>query len=524
MALGEFVGKEQHHRGIRVPSDWIIESDFMDSYRKGDPLRAIARATERDLEKACLLIMAASSPSDELERSRAVRRRASATNEVLLANEEMVERLHASEIDRDEIPKVLKALGISIDIPTAAELLHIPGIPGGQTVEDIPTRRIGDKLSLLYIAGVHHKIEPDYQLALGKMSLTAVSELRGILNSRLPYRRMAEILAVIETTALAIRARTITTISHEDYESAMQAVSRRLGSITNDPDDPWPVPGRTLRARYGHGSWESLLNSVGMRLLSSDHRFTELDYLDVLDRSTEECMQFGNPMDIEFYDQWIVAAAAVGEEHPSAVELIRRYGSWEAAIEVILPQEEEVDEEPDTHEFYWGFPFGFEDESLAISEAKSQRVAEEWHRAGELISQLLAKMPWNSFLRVEYDGNEEVTTRPYAQATPSADGVWCEIVSEQYLPAAEWPIDRRYMEKSDWSAPDEEVPNWRKERVSTGEAGHVIVRGLRHGRRCKDANKLRWSTGQFPSGPGPDGGVTIERALEGEVQTLRNAS
>ena len=166
--MGEYVGKEQHHVGIRVPSDWMIESDFMDSYRKGDPLRAIARATERDLEEVCLLIMAESSPSDELERSRAVRRRASATNEVLLANEEMVERLHASEIDRDEIPKVLKALGISIDIPTAAELLHIPGIPGGQTVEDTPTRRIGDKLSLLYVAGVHHRIEPDYQLALGK--------------------------------------------------------------------------------------------------------------------------------------------------------------------------------------------------------------------------------------------------------------------------------------------------------------------------------------------------------------------
>lgn len=509
---------------IRVPQEVAPRRRLVEAYRRGDPLRVIAKATERDLEEVCLLIMAESSPSDELERSRAVRRRASATNEVLLANEEMVERLHASEIDRDEIPKILKALGISIDIPTAAELLHIPGIPGGQTVEDIPTRRTGDKLSLLYVAGVHHKIEPDYQLALGKMSLTAVSELRAILNSRLPYRRMAEILAVIETTALAIRARTITTISHEDYESAMQAASRRLGSITNDADDPWPVPGRTLHARYGHGSWEGLLNSVGMQVLASDHRFTELDYLDVLDRSTEECMQFGTPMDIEFYDQWIIAAAAVREEHPSAVELIRRYGSWEAAIEVILPQEEEVDEEPDTHEFYWGFSFGAEDESLAINEAKSQREAEEWRLAGELIGQLLAKMPWNSFLRVEYDGTEEITTRPYAQATPSADGVWCEIVSEQYLPAAEWPINRRYFANNDWVEPNDEVPNWWKARVPLTDAGHQVVLALRLGRGCRDAHRLRWSTGDFPSGPSPDGGVTIDRALEGEVQTLRNAS
>ncbi|MET3203951.1 UNVERIFIED_ORG: hypothetical protein ABIB21_000727 [Arthrobacter sp. UYEF13] len=522
--MGEFVGKEQHHVGIRVPSDWIIESDFMDSYRKGDPLRAIARATERDLEEICLLIMAESSPSDELERSRAVLRRALATNATLLANEDMVERLYGSGIDRDEIPKVLDALGIPTDIQTAAELLHIPGIPGGQTVEDIPTRRMGDKLSLLYVAGIHHQIEPDYQLALGKMSLAAVSELRGLLNSRLPYRRMAEILAVIETTALAIRAKTITTISHEDYEHAMQAASRRLGSITDDHGDPWPVPPRKLRTRYGCRSWESLLNSVGMRLLSSDHRFSELDYLDALDGSTEECMQFGNPLDIAFYDQWIIAAAAVRQENPSAVELIRRYGSWEAAIEVILPHEEEADKEPDDHTYLWGFPSGLEDESLAINQAKSQREAEEWHRAGELIGKLLAKMPWNSFLRVEYDGNEEITTRPYAQATPSADGVWCEIVSEQYLPAAEWPINRRYFANNDWAAPDDEAPNWWKTRVPLTDAGHQVVLGLRLGRGCRDAHRLRWSTGEFPAGPGPDGGVTIDRALVGEVQTLRNAS
>nr|WP_142120364.1 hypothetical protein [Arthrobacter sp. SLBN-122] len=520
MEMGEDL-LEQHED---VHSQDLASVDVREPYRRGDPLRFIAKAKGCSTEEVSLLALTQADTNDELERSRAVRRRCLATNEALLGNEEMVERLFASGIDRDEIPKVLTALGTSIDVQIAAELLHIPGIPGGQSVDELPSRRLVDKLSLLYVAGVHHQVKPDYQLALGKISLPAVSELRGLLNQRLPYRRMAEILAVIETTALAIRARTITTISHEDYESATRAVSRRLGSITNDPDDPWPVPGRTLRARYGHGSWESLLNSVGMRLLSSDHRFTELDYLDVLDRSTEECMQFGNPMDVEFYDQWIIAAAAVREEHPSAVELIRRYGSWEAAIEVILPQEEEVDEEPDTHEFYWGFPFGFEDESLAINEAKFQRETEEWHQAGELIGQLLAKMPWNSFLRVEYDGNEEITTRPYAQATPSADGVWCEIVSEQYLPAAEWPIDRRYLEKSRWSAPDEEVPNWRKERVPAGEAGHAIVRGLRHGRRCQDANKLRWSTGEFPSGPGPDGGVTIERALEGEVQSLRNAA
>ncbi|WP_374100886.1 TY-Chap domain-containing protein [Arthrobacter sp. PvP023] len=510
-----------------APTQGTATVDIRELYRRGDPLRFIAAAKECSTEEVSLLVLNQTDTDDELERSRAIRRRCLSTNEIMLANEAMIERLYGSGIDRDEIPKVLKALGISIDIQIAAELLHIPGIPGGQPVEEVPSPQIGDKLSLLYIAGIHHKIEPDYQLALGKMSLAAVSKLRGLLNSRLPYRRMAEILAIIETTALAIRARTISTLSYADYKNAMEATSRRLGSIANDAAEPWPVPADKLRTRYGSGSWESALRSVGMRLIASDHRFSGVDYLETLDHFTEECIDLGIPMNVELYDQWIIAAAAVKTECPSAVEVIRHYGSWDEAIEAVLPQEEEEeegDEEPYSHESYWGFPFGLEDESLAINEAKSQRVAEEWHKAGKLIGQLLAKMPWNSFLRVEYDGNEEITTRPYAQATPSADGVWCEIVSEQYLPAAEWPINRRFLTNNGWVAPDDEVPNWLKARVPLAAAGHEIVSGLRHGRSCTDAKNLRWSTGEFPSGPGPEGGVTIERALEGEVQTLRNAS
>jgi hypothetical protein len=507
-----------------APTQDTATVDIRELYRRGDPLRSIAKARNCTTEEVSVLVLNQTDTNDELERSRAVRRRCLATNLTLLANEGIIERLHDSGIDRDEIPKVVKALGTEIDIQTAAELLHLPGIPGGQPVEEIPIRRLGDKLSLLYVAGIHHQIEPDYQLALGKMSLAAVSELRNMLNARLPFRRMAEILATIETTALAIRARTITTISHTDYKNAMEATSRRLGSITNDTDDPWPVPADKLRTRYGSGSWENVLNSVGMQLISCDHRFSEVDYLEALDGFTEECLNCDLAMDVEVYDQWIIAASAVHAEYPSAAELIRHYGSWDKAIQAVLPQDEEGDEEPDSHEFYWGFPFGFEDESLAINDAKSQREAEEWHQAGELIGQLLAKMPWNSFLRVEYDGDEEITTRPYAQATPSADGVWCEIVSEQYLPAAEWPINRRYFANNDWEAPDDEVPNWLKTRVPLADAGHQIVRGLRHGRGCRDAHKLRWSTGDFPSGPGPDGGVTLDDAVAGAVQTLRNAS
>ncbi len=165
-------------------------------------------------------------------------------------------RLNDSGIDRPSIPTVLKALGTEIDIDIAVELLHIPGIPWDRAEPNLPPRRLVDKLSLLYIAGRHHGVEPDYQLALGKMSLTAVAELRDLLHPNLPFRRLAEILAVIETTALAIRAREIQTLTYSDYDAMAKQVTRQLGKISRDSSEPWPVPGPELRRRYGHGFWE----------------------------------------------------------------------------------------------------------------------------------------------------------------------------------------------------------------------------------------------------------------------------
>ncbi|WP_407709137.1 TY-Chap domain-containing protein [Arthrobacter nitrophenolicus] len=512
--------------GIKMPPAYVLEPEaLLEAYRRGDPLRAMAENFEGTADDICQALVKRSTTSrGELERYRSVRRRTQATMDSMWTNRELITRLDDSGIESSEIPVILDALGKSIDVQVAAELLHLPGIPSEEPGLENSPRRVGDKLSLLYVMGKHHGIAPDYPLALGKMSLEAIGELRELFHPTVPYLRTAEVLAVVEPTALAIRTGKITTLSCAAYEDAAEKARRDLGHVSGEKSNPWPVPAPQLIRRYGQGFWEDALSSLGLGLLSADHRFSEDDYFQALDDFTEECIDFEYPTDINVYDRWVFAEMSIRQDRPSALELIAHYGSWDEAIEAVLPQEQECDEEPDTHHFYWGFPFGFEDESLAINEAESRREAEEWHQAGELIGQLLAKMPWNSFLRVEYDGDEEVTTRPYAQATPSADGVWCEIVSEQYLSAAEWPIDTRYFEKNGWSAPNEAAPNWFKERVSLGEAGHAVVRGLRHGRRCQDAKRLRWSTGEFPSGPGPDGGVTIDRALEGEVQTLRNAS
>src|SRR5919205_1621280 len=185
--------------GIIPPPGWFADPEALrKAYRNGDPIRTVAAAFGGSINDISYTITDQTDAGDDLERARSIQRRSLATTGVLATHEDMVERLFAADIFREDIPKVLSALGIGVDNDIAVELLHIPGVPGGQLEEPLPPRRLGDKLSLLYITGKYHGIEPDYELALGKISLSAVTKLRELLHPALPYRRLAEILAVIE--------------------------------------------------------------------------------------------------------------------------------------------------------------------------------------------------------------------------------------------------------------------------------------------------------------------------------------
>ncbi|KRE71684.1 hypothetical protein ASG77_11750 [Arthrobacter sp. Soil762] len=41
-------------------------------------------------------------------------------------------------------------------------------------------------------------------------------------------------------------------------------------------------------------------------------------------------------------------------------------------------------------------------------------------------------------------------------------------------------------------------------------AGNQVLERLARGRRCHDLQKVRWHSGDFPGGPGPDGGVILD--------------
>jgi hypothetical protein len=307
------------------------------AYSAGEPLRVISADLACTVDELCDSLAKQPTTDLEIKRARSVRRRSLATDEILFKNRGLLYRLNTAGITWSDTPKVLQALDGNIDVDVAVELVNIPGVASDRLERALPSRTLGDQLSLLYVAGKHHGIEPDYQLALGTMPIEELAELRSLMQPSLPPRRLAEFAAVAETTKLAIRARAVQTISYADYTNAAAAISSRLGDTRVAPEDQWPVPGSVLIRRYGHGFWDDALRPAGLRLSSSESRFTDNDFFDALDGFTEECIGFEHPMSIATYDRWVYSEASMRNERPSAVEIVRRYGTWASALEVRPP-------------------------------------------------------------------------------------------------------------------------------------------------------------------------------------------
>jgi hypothetical protein len=262
---------------------------------------------------------------------------------------------------------------------------------------------------------------------------------------------------------------------------------------------------------------------VGLHLASGADRFSELDYFEALDGYTEECIEFEYPMDIEIYDRWVIAETAIRHECPSAVELIRRYGSWAAALESVLPPESQEETKPDDGEpEYVDYDSGWG--TLEELEEWEQNLDNDWRAAGKLIGQLVEAMPADSFLHIRYAAPAGRQPAPYARATTGSEGVYCEIVSDAGLTPHQWRLSTHRLSDDGWSAPNENNANWHKAGVPRTEAAAQILNGIRFGRVPVEASELAWSVGHVPDGSGPTSGVTLGAALRGVVQSVRNAS
>ena len=489
----------------RSPTDQAVAS-----YLAGDPLRCIAAALQMESYQVLRLLSTRVADNGEEQRSKALRNRCSTTAELIGGEMERTERLMSAGIEAVDVPKVLVAFGVPLDVEIAVELLR-----SLQIFEDIylrvsqvrnnqaPAVRSIEMFSLLYIIGRHRSVEPDYRFALGKRPLPGIAEFRELQTGRLPASEIAEMIATVEKTAEDIRTGNAAGISYSDYRDTASL-------LAEEPDHGglgWLVPAPVIRDRVGRGSWSVALEAAGLTAPGHQERFERIDYEEAAQEFLRVYRYFGSPKDVASYDGWVIAEAAAGRDRPSVIAIRRHFGAWESVIGAAMPPEVGVDE-------FAGL--------VAMCRAQND-VEYDWARAGERIGEVLANMPWNSFLSIDYGDEGDGSNRPYAQANPSADGVWCEIVSEEFLSADQWPINTDYLVRNGWSAPDEEIPNWHKQGVPPLEAGHQILEALAYGRNCHDPQKVRWHSGEFPGGPGPDGGLILDFNSAGSSRALRRA-
>jgi hypothetical protein len=479
------------------------------SYLAGDPLRCIAAALQMESYQVLRLLSTRIADSGEVQRLKALRHRCSATAELLFEEMERGEQLMSAGIDALDVPKALVALGVPLDVDIAVELLRsfeilkdIHHRVSSLRRSHVPDALSIEILSLLYVIGRHRGVKPDYRFALGKLPLPGIAEFRELQTGRLAASQIAEVIATVEKTAEEIRTGNAAGISYSEYMATASLLTQeskrgRLG---------WLVPAPVLRENLGRGSWSIALETAGLTPPSRQERFDPLDYEEAAQEFLRSYRYFGSPKDVASYDSWVVAEAAAGRDRPSVIAIRRHFGAWESVIGAAVPPEVE-DEFPGM-----------------VKHLKEENTVEErWARAGELVSAVLTNMPWNSFLGIDYGDEADGPNRPYAQASPSADGVWCEIVSEEFLSADAWPIDTDYLVRNGWSAPDEEIPNWHKQGLPPLEAGHQLLEGLAYGRSCRDPQKVRWHSGQFPGGPGPDGGLILDFAADDVNRDPRKA-
>lgn len=95
------------------------------------------------------------------------------------------------------------------------------------------------------------------------------------------------------------------------------------------------------------------------------------------------------------------------------------------------------------------------------------------------------------------------TGKPYrvhGQLRPINNGFHIEMVSNEFLPADDWPLEVEYLEDYGWSPPNKSNPNWHMFVTESSLATAMLLGGLRWGRACEDPFELGWISDRV-SGP-----------------------
>lgn len=409
----------------------------------------------------------------ELERSRSLLIRSQKTADLLADQQKTIQQLLSAGIHHAEMPNVLKALGTPVDSEIAVELLcnHRWLANSSERTTSAKPITLLDRFSLLYVFGVHHRVEPDYKGALANMHLGDVQDVRDALGPFLGSARVAEVLAVVEAATHEAHANSLDGPSMTAYSDTRELLASPAARNT-----VWPYPARDLRRRVGNGSWEQTLRAVGLSMKGAAARFEAVDFDEAAQDFTEACSDAESPFfpkDVSTYDTWVINEAAAGRERPSLIEIRRHFNTWEKVISAAY--------------------FTDDDEMGGISERyhAESRSERKWAAAGEELSEALAGLPDGWTLMIEY-GKETLAGPPLqAQAIVVNGEVLCEIRPAEPF-AGEWTFDKPSLVRRGWGASNCTTSNLVNNLGDPRDAGHEILEALQHGFGLRTPDEFQW--------------------------------
>ena len=145
-------------------------------------------------------------------------------------------------------------------------------------------------------------------------------------------------------------------------------------------------------------------------------------------------------------------------------------------------------------------------------------VVDDWQELITQIGESAQVLRSDQFIIVEYATGRPLTPEPYAQAADAGpNGMICEVVSGEYLPASQWPLDEVALRRAGWAAPSQGTENWWRLVESADLVAAALVDGLRVGRACLDPQAFNWTVGTFPPSPGDGEPVPIPGSVPGDL-------
>lgn len=275
----------------------------------------------------------------------------------------------------------------------------------------------------------------------------------------------------------------------------------------------WPAPERTVSLRLGEGQWGPALQRIGLLAGEEDpgdRAFTEAEYAAAVTAFLSHCRSTGKHPTTARYGRWIVEQEAGSTRRPYFDGIRRFFGSWEEAMRFASAHQPSGEHTGD----------GFADtrtwSDLATPEAQEMLgragigvvaagpgpvVADEdkWEDLQRLIATVLARLPWNDFLVVEYERLDSASESPVAWAGVGPQGVECAVVSGGQLTHAAWPVDATFFHEDEWLEPSARDQPWTTGPFGFPEAAQKLVDGLRFGWGCADPYRFHWGVGSFPT-------------------------